>query len=82
MRAYILMSGVINEEIWLYDLGGVDVSHNSDTLFEQLDGGYTTECILRMIFFTWCIFKLYCRVNLCITSSSSSSSFGPSSVTL
>ena len=52
MRAYILLSYVINGEIWLYDLGGISVSYISDIPFERLDEGYTTECRLGMIFFT------------------------------
>ena len=67
MRAYILVSHVIYEETWLHDLGGLDVSYHSDTTFEQLDDGYKTECRLGMRFFTCCIVKLYCHVNLCIT---------------
>ena len=51
-RAYILLSYVINGEIWLYDLGGISVSYISDIPFERLDEGYTTECRLGMIFFT------------------------------
>ena len=33
--------------------------------FERLGDGYTTEFILGMRFFTWCIVKLYCYVTLC-----------------
>ena len=51
----------------LNKLGGVYVSYHSDTTFERLDYGYTTECRLGMIFVTWCIVKLYCHVTLCIT---------------
>ena len=47
--------------------GGLDVYYHSDTPFERLDDGYTTEYRLRMIFVTCFIFKLYCHVNLCIT---------------
>ena len=47
-------------------LGGIDVSYHSDTPFEWLDYGYTTECRLGMIFITWCIVKLYCNVTLYI----------------
>ena len=67
MRAYILVSHVINGDTWLHDLGGLDVSYNSDTPFEQLDDGYTTERRLGMIFFTWCIVNLYCHITLCRT---------------
>ena len=67
MRAYILVSHVIYGETWLHDLGGLDVSYNSDTTFEKLDDGYKTECRLGMRFFTCCIVKLYYNVNLCIT---------------
>ena len=31
MREYILVSHAINGETWLHDLGGLDVSYNSDT---------------------------------------------------
>ena len=62
-----MVSRVIDGEIWLHDLGGIGVSYHSDTPFEQLDDGYTTECILGMIFVTWCIVKLYFHVTLCIT---------------
>ena len=41
------------------------VSYLSYIPFEQLDYGYTTECIFGMKFFTWCIVKLYCYVTLC-----------------
>ena len=61
------MIRLIDGETWLHDLGGLDVYYNSDTPFEQLDEGYTTKCILRVRFFTWCIVKLYCHVTLCIT---------------
>ena len=67
MRAYILVSHVIDGETWLHDLGGIDVSYNPDTLFERLDDGYTTYCRLGIKFFTWCIVKLYFHVTLCIT---------------
>ena len=45
--------------------GGIDASYLSDIHFERLSAGDTTECRLGMIFFTWCIVKLYCYVNLC-----------------
>ena len=57
---------LINGDIWLHDLGGIDVSYHSDKPFEQLDDGYTTDCRLGMIFVTWCIVDLYCHVTLCI----------------
>ena len=60
-------SRVIDGETWFHDLGVLDVSYNSDTPFEQLDDGYTTECRIGIIFVTWCIVKLYCHVTLCIT---------------
>ena len=63
----MLVSHVIYGETWLHDLGGISVSYNSETPYERLDDGYTTECRPGMIFFTWCIVKLYCNVNLCIT---------------
>ena len=53
MRAYIVVSRVIYGETWLNYLMGLDVSYNSDTPFEKLDYGYTTECRLGMRFFTW-----------------------------
>ena len=52
MRAYILLSPIIDGETWLYDLGGFDVSYFSDTPFERLDDGYTTECRLGVRFVT------------------------------
>ena len=58
IRAYILVSRVIDGETQFHDLGGIYVSYLSYTPFEQLDDGYTTECRLGMIFVTWCIFKL------------------------
>ena len=64
-RAYILASHVIDKETWLNDLGGGYVSYLSYTPFERLDDGYTTECRLGMIFFTWCIVKLDYYVTLC-----------------
>ena len=66
MRAYILVSHVIDGETWLHDLGGVSVSFISYTPFEKLDDGYTTECRLGMRFVTWCIVKLDCYVTLYI----------------
>ena len=50
MRAYILVSYVIDGETWLHDLGGLAISYLSDIPFEQFDNGYTTECRLGMIF--------------------------------
>ena len=67
MRSYILVSHIIYGETWLHDLRGFGVSYHSDTPFELLDYGYTTECRLWMIFVTWCRVKLYCHVNLCST---------------
>ena len=67
IRAYILVSYVIDGETWLHDLWGIGVSYHSETPFERLDDGYTTECRLGMKFVTWCIVKLYCHVILCIT---------------
>ena len=67
MRAYILVSFAIDMETWLHDLGSLDVSYHSATSLEKLDGGYTTECRLGMIFVTWCIVQLYYRVSLCIS---------------
>ena len=59
MRAYILVSYIIDGETWLHDLGGLALSYLSYIPFGELDYGYTTECILGMIFVTWCIFNLY-----------------------
>ena len=64
-RDYILVSYVIDGEIWLYDLGGIYVSYISHIPFERLDYGYTTECRLGMRFVTWCIVKLDFYVTLC-----------------
>ena len=64
MRAYILVSRVIDGETQLHDLGGGYVYYLSYTTFEILDDGYTTECRLGMRFFTWCIGKLDCYVYL------------------
>ena len=44
---------------------GGSISYLSYILFERLDDGYTTECRLWIIFFTWCIVKLDCCVTLC-----------------
>ena len=66
IRAYTLVSYVIDGEIWLHDLGEISVSYLSDIPVEQLNDGYTTECRLVMIFVTWCIVKLYCYVTLSI----------------
>ena len=64
MRAYILVSQIIDGETWLHGLGGRSVSYLSYIPFEQLDDGYTTECILWMIFVTWFIVKLDFYVTL------------------
>ena len=66
MRVYILVSFIFDGETWLHDLGGLDVHYHSETHVELLDDGYTTECRLGMIFFTWCVVKLYYNVTLCI----------------
>ena len=65
IRAYILVSRLIDGDTWLHDLGGVSVSYISYIPFERLDDGYKTECRLGMRFVTWCIVKLYCYVTLC-----------------
>ena len=62
-----MVSHIIDGETWLHDLGGLDVSYRSNTPFERVDDGYTTECRLGMRFVTWHIVKLYCHVTLCIT---------------
>ena len=59
------MSRIIDGETWFRDLGGLDVSYHSETPFGRLDYRYTTECILGMIFVTWCIVNIYCHVTLC-----------------
>ena len=62
MRAYILVSCVIDVETWLHDLEGIAFSYLSDIPYGRLYDGYTTECILGMIFVTLYIVKLYCYV--------------------
>ena len=62
------MSYVIYRGTWLHDLGGLAFSYILDIPFERLDGGYTTEFRIGMVFFTWCIIKLDCYVTLCISS--------------
>ena len=57
--ASTLVRYVIGGETWLRDFGGLAISYLSDIQFEQIYYGDTTECILGMIFFTWCIVKLY-----------------------
>ena len=57
MRAYILVSYVIYGETWFHYLWGVAVYYLSEIPFERLDDGYKTECIIGMIFLTWCITK-------------------------
>ena len=64
MRDYILVSYIIDGETWLHYLEGLSVSYPSDITFGRLYGGLKTECILGMIFVTWCIVKLYCYVTL------------------
>ena len=56
------MRCIIGGETWLHNLGRLAVFYLSDIYFEQLAAGYTTEIIIGMIFFTWCIVKLYCYV--------------------
>ena len=62
-----MVSNIIDGETWLHDLGGISASYISYIPFEQIDYGYTTECILGMIFVTWCISKFDCYVTLCST---------------
>ena len=64
IRAYILVSRLIDGQTQLRDLGGIYVSYLSYIPFERLDDGYTTECRLGMRFVTWCIIKLDCHVTL------------------
>ena len=54
-----------NGYTWLHYLGRIYVSYLLDTPFGQLDYGFTTECRLVMIFFTWYIVKLDYYVTLC-----------------
>ena len=56
---------IIDEDKWFNDLGQNSVSYLWYIPCEQIDYGYTTECRLGMIFFTWCIFKFDCYVTLC-----------------
>ena len=65
IRAFILVSYVIDGKTWLHDFVGLLVSYISDIPFELLDDGYTNECRLGMKFVTWCIVKLYFFVTLC-----------------
>ena len=65
MRAYILVSHVIDRETQLHALGGIDVYYHPFTPFEGLDDVYKTDCILEIRFVTWCVVKLYCCVALC-----------------
>ena len=64
MRAYILVGHVIDEDTWLHGLGRGSFSYLSYIPFERLNYGYKIECRLGMKFFTWCIVKLDCYVNL------------------
>ena len=65
MRAYILVSHVIDGDTWLHDLGGIYVAYISYIPFEKIDDGYTNECRLGMRFVNLCIVKLDCYVTLC-----------------
>ena len=65
IRDSILVRCVIDGDNWLHGLAGVAVSYISDIHFELLDAGDTTKFIRGMIFFTWCIVKLDCYVDLC-----------------
>ena len=60
-----MLSHVIDGDTWLNYLGGGYVSYLSYIPFYRLDDGYTTECRLGIIFFTWCIVKLNVFVTLC-----------------
>ena len=46
---------------------GITVSYLLYIPFEKLSARDTTGCRLGVILVTWCIFKLDCCVNLCIT---------------
>ena len=63
MRSSILARYIIGRETRLHDLGGIAVSYLSDTHFEILAYGDTTDCRLGTVFVTWCIVKLYCYFN-------------------
>ena len=67
IRAYILVSYVIDGETWSHDLGGLSVSYISDIPFERLYDGYTTDCRLGIRYVSLCIIMLDCYVTLCIT---------------
>ena len=54
----ILVRYVIGRETWFHDLGFFAVSYLSGIHFERFYSGYTTDCILGMLFGTWCIVKL------------------------
>ena len=60
MRASILVRYSIGGETWLHDFMGIAVSYVSLIHFERISAVDTTECILGVVFFTWCIVKLYC----------------------
>ena len=67
-RASILVSYAIGRETWLHDLfwgGGGYVYYLSYIHFELIYAGDRTDCIIGMLFVTWCIIKLYCYVTLC-----------------
>ena len=65
MRASILVRYSIGGETWLHDFMGIAVSYVSLIHFERISAVDTTECILGVVFFTWCIVKLYCYVTFC-----------------
>ena len=66
MRAPILMRNVIDGDTRFHSLGrGGAFSYLLDINFERLAARDTTECILGMIFVTWCFVKLDCYVTFC-----------------
>ena len=62
MRASILVWYVIGGETWLHELGMGYVYYISYVHFELIYAGDSTDCILGIIFVTWCIIKLDCYV--------------------
>ena len=65
MRASILMRYSIGGKTWLHNFMGISVSCISVIQFERLADVYTTDFILGVTFFTWCVVKLDCYVTFC-----------------
>ena len=55
----------MNGDTCLHDLGGGAINYLSYIPFEQIYCGHTTECIIGMRFFIWCIIKLDFYVTFC-----------------